>query len=77
MVGVDEEDQVICVKENWTEALILNANKGNSLYLDLMQTSGKKAVIRDCKGAVVKTLKKLQEGLIKIEIPAGGMVKLF
>ena len=77
VVGVYEEDQVICVKENWTEALILNANKGNSLYLDLMQTSGKKAVIRDCKGAVVKTLKKLQEGLIKIEIPAGGMVKLF
>lgn len=77
VVGVYEEDQVICVKENWTEALILNANKGNSLYLDLMQTSGKKAVIRDCKGAVVKTLKKIQEGLIKIEIPAGGMVKLF
>ena len=77
VVGVYEEDQVICVKENWTEALILNANKGNSLYLDLMQTSGKKAVIRDCKGAVVKTLKKLQEGLVKIEIPAGGMVKLF
>lgn len=77
VVGVYEEDQVICVKENWTEALILNANKGNSLYLDLMQTSGKKAVIRDCKGAVVKTLKKLQEGLIKIEISAGGMVKLF
>lgn len=77
VVGVYEEDQVICVKENWTEALILNANKGNSLYLDLMQTSGKKAVIRDCKGAVVKTLKKLQEGLIKIEIPAGGTVKLF
>ena len=77
VVGVYEEDQVICVKENWTEALILNANKGNSLYLDLMQTSGKKAVIRDCKGAVLQTLKKLQEGLIKIEIPAGGMVKLF
>ena len=76
VVGVYEEDQVICVKENWTEALILNANKGNSLYLDLMQTSGKKAVIRDCKGAVVKTLKKLQEGLIKIEIPANYFDKL-
>ena len=77
VVGVYEEGQVICVKENWTEVLILNANKGDGVYLDLMQTSGKKAVIRDCKGAVVKTLKKLQEGLIKIEIPAGGMVKLF
>lgn len=77
VVGVYEEDQVICVKENWTQVLILNANKGNGIYLDLMQTSGKKAVIRDCKGTVVKSLEKLQDGLVKVEIPAGGIVKLF
>lgn len=77
VVGVYEEDQVICVKENWTEVLILNANKGNGIYLDLMQTSGKKAVIRDCIGTVVKSLEKLQDGLVKVEIPAGGTVKLF
>ena len=77
VVGVYEEGQVICVKENWTEVLILNANKGDGVYLDLMQTSGKKAVIRDCKGTVVKSLEKLQDGLVKVEIPAGGTVKLF
>ena len=77
VVGVYEEDQVICVKENWTEVLILNANKGNGIYLDLMQTFGKKAVIRDCIGTVVKSLEKLQDGLVKVEIPAGGTVKLF
>ena len=74
---VYEENKLICVEENWKEALILNATKGNGICLDLTQTSGKKAVIRDCKGAVVKILEEIQDGLVKIEIPAGGTVKIF
>ena len=77
VVGVYEENKLICVEEHWKEALILNSTKGNGICLDLRQTSGKKAVIRDCRGAVVKILEEIQDGLVKIEIPAGGAIKLF
>ena len=76
VVGVYEEDKVVSVKDSWEEALILNATKGNCMYLDLMQTEGKRIVIKDCKGNIIETMDKKQYGILKLEIPSGGMVNL-
>ena len=76
VVGVYEEDKVVSVKDSWEEALILNATKGNCMYLDLMQTEGKRIVIKDCKGNIIETMDKKQYGILKLEMPSGGMVNL-
>ena len=76
VVGVYEEDKVVSVKDSWEEALILNATKGNCMYLDLMQTEGKRIVIKDYKGNIIETMDKKQYGILKLEIPSGGMVNL-
>lgn len=79
LIAVYASQKIVAIKGKMRKnVVIVNANHGNRIVLQLEEAAGIKTIeVLDCKGKLVNTQKKeLGKGLQLIEVPASGLIKI-
>lgn len=77
IIGVYANNKVIYPDIKKNKSQIINATKKPVLYLSIDSDCEVKAVVRDCRGHIVREEKlALQKGVAAIEVPRSGLLEL-